>query len=112
LAWLLGVSSPYLTFVTDEEPSQTAISCQVWASLSACIPLARLGKTSLQKVIIAGYAAPEENKAGGNKETGMSTIALGINLSQLGSIPFMLDEVTNNDADSIATDSQNIIRQG
>jgi hypothetical protein len=75
LAWLLGVSSPYLTFVTDEEPSQTAISCQVWASLSACIPLARLGKTSLQKVIIAGYAAPEENKAGGNKETGMSTIA-------------------------------------
>jgi hypothetical protein len=101
LAWLLGVSSPYLTFVTDEEPSPNSnIMPGMGVALSLYSIGSGLGKTSLQKVIIAGYAAPEENKAGGNKETGMSTIALGINLSQLGSIPFMLDEVTNNDAET------------
>lgn len=101
LAWLLGTASPYLTFVTDEEPSpNSSVMPGMGVALSLYSVASGLGKTSLQKVIVAAFAAPEENKAGGNKETGMSAIALGINLSQLGCVPFMLDEVTNNDAET------------
>jgi len=101
LAWLLGMASPYIPFVTDEAPLPGSnVMPGMGIALSLYSVDSGVGKTSLQQVIVAAFASPEENKAGGNKETGQSAIALGVNLSRLGSLPYMLDEVTNNDAET------------
>lgn len=103
LGWLLGVASPYLMFLTDEEASPDnhtmpgmGITLSLYSSESG------LGKTALQKAMVSAFSDPEENKASGDKSSGISAISLGVQLSKLGSLPYMLDEVTNNEPEEVS----------
>lgn len=103
LGWLLGVSSSYMTFFTDEEPSpDTDTMPGMGIALAFYSAASGSGKTTLQRVISEAFSHAEENKAGGDRGSGISSISLGVQLSRLGCLPYMLDEVTNNEPEEVS----------
>jgi hypothetical protein len=102
LGWYIGVASSYLTFVTQEVPQVGLEMPGMGFVLSFYSQGSGFGKTALQRAIMRAYGDSELNKAGGDRRSGGSAIAVGVHMASRGSLPYFIDEVTNNKPDEVS----------
>lgn len=100
--WFIGVASPYMAFVTTEVPTPKMDMPGMGFALSLYSTGSGYGKSALQRCIMRAYGDADFNKMGGDRGSGGSAIAIGVNLASRGSLPYFIDETSNNTPDQVS----------
>ena len=101
LALALALASPLLVFTADAPFNDHAELPAVGFVVSMYSTSSGVGKSSLQEAVAAAYGKPELKRSG--KKSSMTDVAAMTLAKSMGIYPFILDEVTQNDAKQAAT---------
>ncbi|MFA5567476.1 MAG: hypothetical protein WC972_02410 [Trueperaceae bacterium] len=97
-ALLMGMASPMLPFVTPDQPKpHSGAMPEVGGLVSMYSRASGSGKSTLQTLIGMAYYDPHSLKMSGSVKVGGSVKAIMGTAASLGTLPLILDEVTNND---------------
>lgn len=102
LGWFLGVASPYMAFVTSELPTPGMDLPAMGFTLSLYSQGSGFGKSAVQRCIMRAFGDPDLNRAGGDRGSGGSATSIGVQLATRGSLPYFIDEVSNNTPEQVS----------
>ena len=100
LALAVSLASPLLVFTADAPFNDADELPAIGFVVSMYSTSSGLGKSSLQEVVAAAYGKPELKRSG--KKTAMTNVAASTLAKSMAIYPFILDEVTQNDASQAA----------